>query len=190
MTEASGVRLRADAQRNRRLVLDAAHRLFSARGIDVPMDDIGREAGVGKGTLYRNFPTRDHLYAAVSQERLAWLEDRARSLSNADDPWEALASWLVDFDKSARRYRGLSARVAEGIGREDSAMAQACHPMREGAAALLARAQAAGQVDPELTVLQLLTLVSGLPDGMRADDGASVLLPVVLRGIRSTAPSR
>jgi AcrR family transcriptional regulator len=189
MTEEKATGLRADALRNRRLVLAAAHRLFAERGIDVTLDDIGREAGVGKGTLYRNFPSRDHLYAAVSLERVTELHDRAVELSGANDPWEALVGWLGDFDRSAGRYRGLSARVAEGLGREDSAIAQACHPMQHEAATLLARAQAAGRVDPDLTILQLLTLVSGLPDDMRTTDGASLLLPVVLRGIR-TAPAR
>jgi len=61
--------------------------------------------------------------------------------------------------------------------------------MQHEAATLLARAQAAGRVDPDLTILQLLTLVSGLPDDMRTTDGASLLLPVVLRGIR-IAPAR
>jgi len=185
MPEEGAGGLRADARRNRERVLAAAHRLFAEHGIDIPMDDVGREAGVGKGTLYRNFPTRDHLYAAVSAERLAGLCERAVALATEDDPGEALASWLGDFDRSARRYRGLSARVADGLGRKDSALAQACHPMQDDAAQLLARAQAAGQVDPSLTILQLLTLVSGLPDDMRSPDGSSVLLPVVLRGIRT-----
>lgn len=175
--------LRADARRNRELVLAAAQRLFAEQGIDVPMDDIGREAGVGKGTLYRHFPTRDHLYAAVSTERFNGLRERAIELSTADDPWQALTAWLAEYDRSARHYRGLSARVAEGLGREDSEIAQACHPMRDEAAVLLARAQAQGQADPKLSILQLLTLVSGLPDDMRTPDGSSELLPVVLRGV-------
>ncbi len=177
--------LRADAQRNRDRVLAAAHELFAERGIDVPMDEVGKAAGVGKGTLYRHFPTRDDLYAAVSLERFAALRERALELAGAEDSWRALVTWLTEYDRSARRYRGLSARVAEGLGREDSAISQACHPMRQDAATLLASAQADGRVDPALTIVQLLTLVSGLPDDMRAPDGSSVLLPVVLRGIRA-----
>ncbi len=70
------------------------------------MEEIGRAAGVGKGTLYRNFPSRDDLYAAVSVERFARLRERAAELSTAPDPWEALVAWLGEYDESARHYHG------------------------------------------------------------------------------------
>ncbi|MFF1879074.1 TetR/AcrR family transcriptional regulator [Leifsonia sp. NPDC058230] len=181
-------RLRVDAQRNYDAVLAAAHRLFAEHGIDVPMDEIGREAGVGKGTLYRHFPTKDHLYAAVSLERFARLRDRADELASQADPWDALASWVRDFDLSAHHYRGLSGRVSEGLGREDSEVSRACLPMRARADVLLRRAQDSGEMDPNIDIKALLTLVSSLPDSYRDGDGSSNLLDVVLNGLHR-APS-
>jgi AcrR family transcriptional regulator len=175
--------LRIDAQRSRHALLEAAHKVFAERGIDVPFEDVGRAAGVGKGTLYRHFPTRDDLYAAVSLERFAGLQDRATRLAASADPWRALVAWLEDFDRSSHHYRGLSARVSEGIGRVDSAVARACEPMRAEAGKLLLRAQDAGEVISALDIQQLLTMVSALPDDFRNPDGSSNLLNILLRGI-------
>jgi AcrR family transcriptional regulator len=179
------VRLRADARRNRDQVLATAHALFALRGVEVPMEDIGRAAGVGKGTLYRHFPTRDDLYAAVSRQRFDPLRERAAELARSDDPWAALSQWLAAYDASAHAYRGLSARLAEGLEHEESAVAQACAPLCDEAEVLLERAQEHGDVADDLGIVQLLAMVSGLPDGMRDPDGRSELLPIVLRGIRA-----
>jgi AcrR family transcriptional regulator len=187
MSAAPDAHLRADARRNREQVLAAARVIFAERGADVPMEDIGRAAGVGKGTLYRHFPTREHLCAAVSGERFDALEERAAALAESDDPWIALVDWLAEYDVTAHRYRGLGAREADALGDDGSAIAVASHPMREQAEVLLARAQAEGVVAPEVRIVPLLTMVSGLPDGLRGGDGASELLPIVVRGIRATA---
>jgi len=177
--------LRVDAQRNYDAVLAAAHQLFAEKGIDVSMEDVGRAAGVGKGTLYRHFPDKDHLYAAVSVERFAALRDRATELATSDDSWAALSSWLRDFDRSAHHYRGLSARVSEGLGRTDSAVARACEPMKARAKVLLEHAQSAGEISSDLDITAVLTLVSSLPDSYRQGEGSSELIDVVLRGLHA-----
>jgi AcrR family transcriptional regulator len=187
MPASAPAHLRADARRNREQVLAAARLMFAERGADIPMEDIGRAAGVGKGTLYRHFPTRDHLCAAVSGERFAALEERAAALASSDDPWAALVAWLAEYDVTAHRYRGLSAHVADGLTDDGSVIAQASHPMRAQAEVLLTRAQEHGDVAPEVRIVPLLTMVSGLPDGLRGGDGASELLPIVVRGIRAPA---
>lgn len=175
--------LRADARRNAESVIAAARELFAEGGVDVPMEDIGKAAGVGKGTLYRHFPTRDHLFAAVSRDRFDRLTARAdASLSDADAR-AALIEWLRDYDRSAQEYRGLRAVVSAGIADEASAIFTDCAPMKQRAGSLLQRAQEAGLVRPEIEITELLSLVAGLPERFRGSDGASRLLDVIIRGI-------
>lgn len=181
--------MRADARRNAMAVIEAARKLLAERGADVPMEEIGRAAGVGKGTLYRHFPTRDHIFAAVSRERFDSLGAEAEDLlDEAGDPLQALTMWLRDFDRSQQRYRGLRAAVSLGIATEGSAIFIDCAPMKERAGKLLARAQDSGQIRPDIEITALLSLVAALPEAFRGDDGASALLEIVLDGI-SAAPA-
>lgn len=179
--------LRADARRNALAVIEAARTLFAENGVDVPMEEVGRAAGVGKGTLYRHFPTRDHLFAAVSRARFERLTDEAEAyLVKPGDAHAALVGWLRDYDRSAQEYRGLRAVVSAGIADENSAIFTDCVPMKERAGRLLARAQEAGQVRGDIEITELLSLVAALPEQFRAADGSSRLLEVVLRGIVAT----
>lgn len=179
--------LRADARRNALAVIEAARTLFAENGVDVPMEEIGRAAGVGKGTLYRHFPTRDHLFAAVSRARFDRLTAEAESyLAESGDAHAALVGWLRDYDRSAQQYRGLRAVVSAGIADEGSAIFSDCVPMKERAGALLLRAQEAGQVRSDVEITELLSLVAGLPERFRTADGSSRLLDIVLRGVAAT----
>jgi AcrR family transcriptional regulator len=178
--------IRADARRNALAVVEAARALFDDRGVDVPLEEIGRVAGVGKGTLYRHFPTRDHIYAAVSRDRFDRLTDEADALIAASgDPWNALADWLRDYDRSAQRYRGLRAVVSAGLADQRSAIFHDCAPMKASAGTLLQRAQRAGRVREDIEITALLSMVAALPEQFRDDDGSSTLLEVILRGIRA-----
>jgi AcrR family transcriptional regulator len=86
--------LRADAARNRARVLDVAYETFAAEGLSVPIDEIARRAGVGAGTVYRHFPTKEALFAAVIENRLQHLVDDARALLDSPGPGEALFAFL------------------------------------------------------------------------------------------------
>src|SRR5271156_6520702 len=79
--------MRADAQRNHDAVLAAAKAVFAQAGIDAPMEDVARAAGVGKGTLYRRFPTREHLFASILQDRVNELDASAQRALDAPDLW-------------------------------------------------------------------------------------------------------
>ncbi len=74
------------------------------------MEDVARAAGVGKGTLYRRFPTREHLFAAILQDRVDELDASARRALDALDAWRALSEWLELYDRCATEYPGMSAR--------------------------------------------------------------------------------
>jgi AcrR family transcriptional regulator len=176
--------LRSDARRNAEAVIDAARSLFAEKGVDVPMEQIGRAAGIGKGTLYRHFPTKDHLLAAVSRGRFDRLRAEADSLiSDNGDPLSALTQWLCDFDRSAQHYRGMRAIVSVGIADEGSAIFADCSAMTERAGTLLRKAQETGQVRQDIAITELLSMVAALPERFRDEDGSSRLLEIVLRGI-------
>src|ERR1700745_1782401 len=87
-------KLRADAARNRARVLDVAYETFAAEGLSVPIDDIARRAGVGAGTVYRHFPTKEALFAAVMKDRMQHLVDDGYALLESDGPDEALFTFL------------------------------------------------------------------------------------------------
>src|SRR6476469_7947322 len=86
--------LRADAARNRARVLEVAYETFAADGLSVPIDEIARRAGVGAGTVYRHFPTKEDLYRAVVADRIEYLIDSGHALLRGDDPAEALFAFL------------------------------------------------------------------------------------------------
>jgi len=86
--------LRADAVRNRARVLDVAYETFAAEGLSVPIDEIARRAGVGAGTVYRHFPTKGALFAAVIEDRMQHLVDGGYALLKSEGPGEALFSYL------------------------------------------------------------------------------------------------
>src|SRR5437868_12520571 len=88
-------RLRADAERNRRRLLDAATEIFCERGLEVGVGEIAEHAGVGRGTLFRNFPSKEHLIAAIVVERIHESISRGRAQLEAPDPAQALFD-LID----------------------------------------------------------------------------------------------
>src|ERR1700741_3714399 len=86
--------LRADAVRNRARVLEVAYDTFAAEGLSVPIDEIARREGVGAGTVYRHFPTKEDLYRAVVEDRIGAIIDSGRTLLGTDDPGKALFEFL------------------------------------------------------------------------------------------------
>src|SRR5258705_5341301 len=105
--------MRADAQRNHDAVLAAAKAVFAQAGTDAPMEDVARAAGVGKGTLYRRFPTREHLFAAILQDRVNELDASAQRALDAPDVWRALSERLGLDDRVGPQYPGIQARAGE-----------------------------------------------------------------------------
>ena len=98
--------LRADAERNRRRVLDAARKVFAEHGLAVGVDAVAREAGVGVGTLYRRFPTKQDLLTAVIRDGVCRLADEIEEIAAVDDPWEAFAQAVGAFAEAIARDRG------------------------------------------------------------------------------------
>jgi len=175
--------LRADARRNYDAILAAGRSVFARAGTDAPLEDVGREAGVGRGTLYRHFPTREHLFVAIMEERVDDLDARAKQLLDASDAWSALTEWLRLYDRSVADYGGMSARVGSLLADDESPVAAACAPMKNSFQRLYRRAQREADLRSDLTAVELLTMISALP---KPAPGArrNPYLEVVLRGLR------
>src|SRR5262245_21751932 len=113
--------MRADARRNREAVIEAAKVLFAEEGLDAQMPDVARAAKVGVGTVYRHFPTKDDLIAALATERFERLAELAREGIAADDPWQGLS----DFIRSAADLQADDRGLCEVMGSRPEVMNRA-----------------------------------------------------------------
>jgi AcrR family transcriptional regulator len=151
--------VRADGVRNRRKVLDAATAAFATEGLSVPVAEIARRAGVGTGTVSRHFPTKEALYEAIVLERVEDLVARAGQLRSAGEPAAAFFGYLAYLADVAAANRGLAEALA-GAGFDVGAAAARGGQDLEGMeAALLADAQAAGAVRPDVTPADVKALI-------------------------------
>ncbi|MDG4826718.1 TetR family transcriptional regulator [Asanoa sp. WMMD1127] len=182
--------LRADAERNRRQLLDAARAVFAARGLDAPLDDIARRARVGNATLYRRFPRRRDLVGAVFVEPLREVVATARAALTEQDPWRAFASHLSYLCELQSRDRALAelltARMSE-VDELDDLRDIAFDCLVE----LVDRARAAGAVRPDVDhadVVLILMANAGLVERIAASapDAWRRHLSYVLDGLRPT----
>ena len=173
---------RSDGRRNRDALVAAGRTIFARLGTDAPMEEVAREAGVGRGTLYRHFPTREHLFAAILHERAEELRERADELLQARDIGTALDEWLGLYHRNAAEYRGMHLGLAD----EASPVARACEPMKERFAELYGRARQEGIVRSDLEPAQVLALISALPPTPATGETRSAYLDVVLAGLRAS----
>jgi AcrR family transcriptional regulator len=177
--------LRADARRNRDRVLAAAREAFAEHGFSVPLDEIATRAGVGPGTVYRHFPTKEALFEAVSLARVQDLVADARERASAPDPGEAFDGFLARVAEEAGAKRDLP-DVLAGVGSD--AMAGLVAELHEAIGVLLARAQEAGAIRPGITVADVVALFKGLLATVRADPDPGLrerVFAVVRDGLRA-----
>ena len=154
-------KLRADAARNRDRVLAVAYEVFAAEGLAVPIDEIARRAGVGAGTVYRHFPTKEALFRAIVDDRLQRLVDQAQSLAADREPGEALFGFLAAVVEEGAADHGLVDALA-GIGFDIATEAPGAEDRFMSALAdLLTRAQQAHAVRADIGVRDLKALLVG-----------------------------
>jgi AcrR family transcriptional regulator len=183
--------MRADARRNYDRLLAAATEAFAEHGLDAPLDDIARRAGVGAGTLYRHFPNREALMEAVYGAQVEGVCARAVTLAATLPPEEALTTWLDDLVAHISARRGLAAAIMASGGDTSPAFAACKSALRGAATDLLTRAQAAGAVRPDLTIDDLLRLMHGVAVSSEyAPDGPGRLIAFVVDGLRQTPASK
>ncbi|WP_309111514.1 helix-turn-helix domain-containing protein [Saccharothrix sp.] len=174
---------RADARRNHDLIVSVAAEAFAEHGVDTSLRDIARRAGVGIGTLYRHFPTREALVEALLRQRFDRLRARAEELAD-QPPAEALARWLTDVATGSATYRGLPESVLAALRDETSELHGSCVAMRAAGAELLARAQEEGLVAAGVTPEEVLALAAGLAwAGDRSGIAVERLLALALDGL-------
>ncbi|WP_326821306.1 TetR/AcrR family transcriptional regulator [Streptosporangium sp. NBC_01756] len=154
--------VRADARRNYEHLLAVAGEAFAEHGTDASLRDVARRAGVGIGTLYRHFPTRETLLEALMSSRFDVLRASAEDLLGAPSPRDGLLAWLREFAVGSTAYRGLPESVMTALREEGSELHASCHAMRAAGGRLLARAQESGAVRADLTAGELLALVAGI----------------------------
>jgi len=151
--------LRADAARNRARVLQVAYDTFAADGLGVPIDEIARRAGVGAGTVYRHFPTKEALFAAVVDDRLRRIIGAARDLLATEGPGEALFAFLREMVRNGATDHGLvDALVGYGLDL-DVAAPGAELAFLDMLGDLLTAAQEAGTVRADLGVAEIKALL-------------------------------
>jgi AcrR family transcriptional regulator len=152
--------LRADARRNHEAILATAKERFGECGLDCQMDDIAQTAGVGVGTVYRHFPTKDDLVAALVHEHFELKAERAAEALSEDDPWEA----FCDFMRWSAELQAKDRALSELLGSQHELGQQAAVEtgLAERTAELISKAQKAGAMRKDIVVEDVPTMVCGL----------------------------
>ncbi|WP_034218080.1 TetR/AcrR family transcriptional regulator [Actinoplanes subtropicus] len=195
-------RLRADARRNRDTLLAKAREIFEAGGFDLRFDDFARLAGVGVGTLYRHFPTREALAEAVYREEVATMCAHARELGATLPPAEALAAFLRGFVSHLHAHQGLARTLATLMATRpgaltsgaltSGALTKGSEALAQAIGELLAAAAADGTIRDDVGVGPVMMALHGIsaaydrPGGPADADGVVTL---VLDGLRHRPPA-
>ncbi len=153
---------RADAVRNRELVLAAAKAVFSAGGPDASLEAVARRAGVGIGTLYRHFPTREDLFEAVYRREVQQLGELAEALKNEAAPVDALRRWLRSNVEFVATKKGMLAALALTVHGSSELYAFSFDRLTRAVGALLDRAVAAGEIRADISAADLLRALVGM----------------------------
>jgi AcrR family transcriptional regulator len=138
--------LRADARKNHEMILAAADAAFRENGAQASLDDIARRAGVGIGTLYRRFPTREALLAAILDEGTSAIVARGEELLTAKSPVEGLTRWLEALATHVTKYRGLTGLIAEAYVAKGQPLCVGCDLIAAIGEKLVRRAQKNGEL--------------------------------------------
>jgi AcrR family transcriptional regulator len=153
---------RVDAVRNRERVLEAAKAVFSAGGADASLEAVARAAGVGIGTLYRHFPTREALFEAVYRREVQQLADLAEELKQEPNAVEALRQWMRSNVTFVATKKGMSAALALAAYRNPELFSYSYKRLTQAVGGLLDRAVAAGDIRNDIAAEDLLRALVGM----------------------------
>ncbi|MEU5090108.1 helix-turn-helix domain-containing protein [Streptomyces sp. NPDC021356] len=157
----TGRQPRADARRNRARVLRAAEEAFATEGADVPLDEVARRAGVGAGTVYRHFPSKNALLEAVIVHRVARMAADTRAMITADDPGGAFFTFFAEMVERVTFNKALAAALDGRAQIRPATTSGLKREFREAVAALLLRAQQAGAVRADVDEADVVALATG-----------------------------
>jgi AcrR family transcriptional regulator len=186
--------LRRDAERNRQRILEAARELFADRGLAVTLDDIAAHAGLGVGTVYRRFRSRDELVDALFEERLQDIMTLADEVFAIDDAWQGLITFIERMAELQAADRGLK-EVVLGSARGHERLAAIKQQLRPRGEELVRRAKAQGQLRPDFdpSDLPLLQLMLSTVADVATPEHPQVwrrFLALVIDGMRVTGEGR
>lgn len=188
--------LRADARRNRDALIAKARELFARGCFDLRFDDFAKLAGVGTGTLYRHFPTRQALAEAVYREELATICARGRELRDSLPADEALEAFLRGFVDHLHSHEGLARTLATLMATRSGTLAEGAQTLSQVIDDLLAAAVQAGTVRADVGTGSIMTAVEGIcaaydhPTGRADADGVITLVVAGLRVQPAAGSSR
>ena len=161
---------RVDALRNRERILEVAKLVFTRRGAEASMDEIARRAKIGPGTLYRHFPSRDDLLAAVYISEVEKLAEAQRKLSAELPPVEALRAWMLVFIGYISAKKIIAPALDAMVGGPSQVYQQSTRVMEEAANALANRAVASGDLRPDVDPMDMLRAIYGVSSAGSTDD--------------------
>jgi AcrR family transcriptional regulator len=181
--------MRADARRNYQALLSAANAAFIEQGADdASLEEIARRAGVGIGTLYRHFPTRQALLEAVYRDQVEVMSARAEALLADAPPGEALVAWLRALVEFGSTKRSLTSGILATLDKDSELVSSCSAMMRQSATALLSRAQEAGEARPDANALDLIRLVHAVSMTVQRGGGdagqADRMIGLIMDGLR------
>ena len=185
--------LRADARRNREAVLSAASRLFAEQGVEAQMPDVAKLAGVGVGTVYRHFPTKDDLIAALVGDGFGRLAEKARECLELDDPWTGISEFIRFSAEMQARDRGLCDII--GFRADITGAAAEAAGMPELLDRLVRRAQRDGSLRRDLTWEDVPMITCGLGRAIHQEMGPATgrwprLVEIIIDGLRAPGSAR
>jgi len=189
--EPSGRKPRADAERNRQRLIEAAKASFARDGGSASLEEIARSAGVGIGTLYRHFPTREALISGVYSDAVGQLSAAAESLAETDSPAEALRRWLLLFvDYLATKK--IMANTLTSLGGDMSTLYAATGETLKNAIDTLAQSAIdAGEIKLDVEPFDLLRAIGGVAHAAPAADwvaSAKGMVEMLMAGMKRSSP--
>jgi AcrR family transcriptional regulator len=155
--------VRADAKRNYDRIVEVARTAFRERGYDTSLDQIAKEAGVGPGTLYRHFPTRDDLIDAVMKAWVDHVEETAdKALTHEGGPRDVLLNWFEEYVRLISVHKGGPAKITGAMGDETSPIRSKCQVLQSAGGRVLDRLREEDAVRDDVTPLEVARLVGGI----------------------------
>lgn len=185
--QASVRKPRSDAQRNRERILEVARKAFSRFGATASLDDIAREAGVGPGTLYRHFPTREELLEAVYRSGMEKLAAAAQKLAAELPPVEALRAWLLLFVDSIAAKQLIAPALKQLVGDPTKVFEASYNRVWEAIRMLVQRAIENGDIRDDLDPVDLLRALVGVASVATSPEwqqSARRLVDILIAGAR------
>jgi AcrR family transcriptional regulator len=186
-SQSAGRKPRADAQRNRERILEVAKQAFTRSGANTSLDNIASEAGVGPGTLYRHFPTREELLQAVYRSEMEKLAAAERKFAQSMPPLEALRAWLLLFVDAIETKQIIAPVLSTLIGDPKKVFAASHDQIHEALRALVKRAIKSGDIRRDLDPMDLLRALVGVANVASSPDwrqSARRLVDILITGSR------